>query len=231
MWCVRIILTKPAQRFRLTAEKTGKLTFGFFLTITGWSTLYKYFPKNTFKSILKVSLLNISNFDQMGGHRWLLGVLEPRSTKVFLSVPTLQVKALVLVSTVRRKNTCHWICHYQHFPCANHKEEVQYNSMFSAQVSFTQTAYLPMLEIEPSGTTSRPLAGNDVQGTLSHCQSFEIWFESLIVKYILGKNGFSFHKINNKTCHNEAFPPPSVFLDCGIWIQTYCVSTHVCEII
>ena len=96
-----------------------------------WSTLYKYCPK---KTLLKAfSLLNFSNFDQMGGHRWLLGVFEPRSTKVFLSVPTLQVKALGLCwgpcpcqCCFRRKNTCHWICHNQHFPCNIflHKEEV-----------------------------------------------------------------------------------------------------------
>ena len=36
---VVVIVTKSMQRFRSTEEKTGKLTLGFFLTITGWESL------------------------------------------------------------------------------------------------------------------------------------------------------------------------------------------------
>ena len=35
-----MILTKIMQRFRSTGEKTGKLTLGFFLTITGWGSFF-----------------------------------------------------------------------------------------------------------------------------------------------------------------------------------------------
>ena len=34
-----VVVTKSMQRFRSTEEKTGKLTLGFFLTITGWESL------------------------------------------------------------------------------------------------------------------------------------------------------------------------------------------------